>query len=108
MKIEEARELIEICQEYIDVYESYDPVTLKENAIKLYAEHQNVTIVTNTLNEMGFRKTGKLVAGKRAEVKFLSNDITKIIDSDIEPDDLLHPIVKRYLNRNRRRKGVGM
>lgn len=106
MKIEEAKQLIKECQEYIRSYDDYEPNTMKQNAIKLYAEYENVSAVAAALNEKGYRMPGKLVAGKRGKVKLTSNDVTKMIDSDINSDDLLHPIVKKALNQNRRRKGI--
>lgn len=106
MKVDKAREIIEELQEYVSTYENYQPNNLKEKAIKLYAEHENISKITGIINEKGYRKEGKLVAGKRRQVKYMSNDITEMIDSDVDPDDELHDIVKKALNRNRRRKGI--
>lgn len=106
MKIETAKKLIKEYQNYIDIYESYEPKNMKQMAIKLYAELNNVNKVANKLNELGYRKDGKLVAGKRAKVKLNSNDVTEIINSDVDDDDPLHPIVKKILNKNRKRKGI--
>lgn len=106
MKIDEARELIRDYEEYIKAYESYEVANLKQETIKLYAEMNNVSAIATELNEMGYRKPGKLVAGKRREVKFTSNDVTKLLDGDVDPDDQLHELVKKALNRNRRRKGI--
>ena len=106
MKIEKAKEVIQELQHYVDIYENYHPETIKQNAVKLYAELENVNEVAKTLNEMGYRKGGRIVAGKRRQVKLESNDITEILISDIDEGDLLHPIVKKALNRNRRRKGI--
>lgn len=106
MKIEKVKERIKELQEYVDAYESYVPVTMKEKAIKLYAESTNVSAVAKVLNEEGFRKEGKLVAGKRAQVKLTSNDVTEMLNSEVDADDLLHSIVKKILNQNRRRKGI--
>lgn len=58
-------------------------------------------VVANVLNEKGYRKEGKLVAGKKAEVKLGSNDVTAMLNCDIEDDDQLHPVVKKVLNKNR-------
>lgn len=106
MKIDRVKERIKELQHYVDVYEKYEPETVKEMAIKLYAELNNVNEVAKSLNEKGYRKEGKLVAGKRARVKLESNDVTKMLNSEIEDGDQLHPIVKKVLNRNRRRKGI--
>lgn len=106
MKIETAKKLIKEYQNYIDIYESYEPKNMKQMAIKLYAELNNVNKVANKLNELGYRKDGKLVAGKRAKVKLNSNDVTEIINSDVDDDDPLHLIVKKILNKNRKRKGI--
>lgn len=106
MKIEEAKELIKKCEEYLHAYENYEVNNLKQEAIKLYAELNNVNAIAGILNEKGYRKPGKLVAGKRRDVKLNSNDVTKLLDSDIDPDDKLHEIVKKTLRRNRKIKGV--
>ena len=106
MKIDKVKERIKELQHYVDVYDKYEPKTVKQMAVKLYAELNNVNAVARLLNEKGYRKEGKLVAGKRAQVKLNSNDVTEMLNEDIEDDDLLHPIVKKVLNRNRRRKGI--
>lgn len=106
MKIDNVKVRIKELQEYVDAYESYVPANLKQMAIKLYAESNNVSAVARTLNEKGYRKEGKLVAGKRAQVKLLSNDVTEMLVSDVEPGDQLHDKVKKVLNQNRRRKGI--
>jgi len=106
VKIEDAKERIKELQHYVNVYEDYEPQNVKQMAVKLYAELNNVNQVATALNEKGYRKEGKLVAGKRAQVKFNSNDVTKMLISEVDNGDQLHPIVKRILNRNRRRKGI--
>lgn len=106
MKIEKVKERIKELQKYVDAYAIYEPVTMKQMAIKLYAELNNVSDVAKLLNEQGYRKEGKLVAGKRAQVKLDSNDITEMLISDVEDGDVLHGIVKKVLNQNRRRKGI--
>ena len=106
MKIETAKERIKLMQDYVDAYESYNPLTMKQKAIKLYAELNNVSEVAKLLNEEGYRKEGRLVAGKRAQVKLNSNDVTELLISDIDPGDKLHEQVKKILNQNRRRKGI--
>lgn len=106
MKIDDARNLIDELKEYVDAYEGYDPQGVKQMAIKLYAELNNVNAVANLLNEKGYRKDGKLVAGKRAQVKLNSNDVTKMLNSEVLEDDRLHSIVLKTLNKNRKRKGI--
>lgn len=106
MKIEDVKRRIEEYQIYIDEYEKYQPDNMKEMAIKLYAELNSVNGVAKILNEKGYRKEGKLVAGKRAQVRLESNDVTEIINSKVEDGDQLHDIVKSILKRNRRRKGI--
>lgn len=106
MKIEDAKERIKELQHYVNVYEDYEPQNVKQMAVKLYAELNNVNKVANKLNELGYRKDGKLVAGKRAKVKLNSNDVTKMILSEVEQEDQLHLIVKKILNKNRKRKGI--
>lgn len=106
VKIEDAKERIKELQHYVNVYEDYEPQNVKQMAVKLYAELNNVNQVATALNEKGYRKEGKLVAGKRAQVKLNSNDVTKMLISEVDNGDQLHPIVKRILNRNRRRKGI--
>lgn len=106
MKIEQAKKQIEELKKYVHVYENYQPNNMKQMAVKLYAEFNNVSEVANVLNEKGYRKEGKLVAGKRSQVKLNSNDVTKLINSEIDEGDQLHPIIKGISNRNRRRQGI--
>ncbi len=106
MKIEQVKKRIIELQEYVAAYEQYEPKCMKQMAVLLYAELSNVQSVANALNEKGYRKEGKLVAGKRAQVKIISNDVTEILNSKVKDGDLLHPLVKKILNRNRKRKGI--
>lgn len=106
MKIEKVKERIKELQEYVDAYDNYEPMDMKQTAIKLYAELNNVSSVARLLNEKGYRKEGRLVAGKRAQVKLNSNDVTEMLVSEVDPDDDLHGKVKKVLNLNRRRKGI--
>jgi len=106
MQIEKVEKRIGELQEYIDTYEIYQPVNMKEIAIRLYTEINNVNEVTNALNEKGYRKEGKLVAGKRIQVNLGINDVTAMLNCNIEDGDQLHPIVKKVLNKNKRRKGI--
>lgn len=106
MKIEKARERIKHLQEYVDSYDQYQPKGMKEMAIKLYAELNNVSEVAKLLNDEGYRKEGKLVAGKRGQVKLISNDITDIINGEVAEEDHLHSEIKRILKQNRKRKGI--
>lgn len=106
MKVEKVKKRIKELQEYVDAYESYVPIGVKQMAVKLYAGSNNVSAVAKALNEGGFRKEGKLVAGKRAQVKLTSNDVTEMLNSEVDADDLLHSMVKKVLNQNRRRKGI--
>ncbi|WP_036689385.1 hypothetical protein [Paucisalibacillus globulus] len=103
MRIDKAKELIITLQEYVSVYEGYKPTNIKQEAIKLYAELENVGKVAKELNEKGYRKDGRPVAGKVRKVKLESNDVTEIIDSNIDDGDTLHEIVKKALKRNRRK-----
>jgi hypothetical protein len=106
VKIDKARELIKECQEYITVYESYEPKNVKQVAVKLYAELENVSKVAKTLNDKGYRKDGKPVAGRISQVKLDSNDVTRILMSEPDEGDQLHMFVRKALKRNRRRKGI--
>lgn len=106
MKIEKAKERIKELQSYVEAYEKYEPKDMKEVAVKLYAEMNNVQEVASALNEAGYRKEGKLVAGKRAQVKIISNDVTDMLNGEVKEGDLLHSMVKRILNQNRKRKGI--
>jgi cell fate (sporulation/competence/biofilm development) regulator YlbF (YheA/YmcA/DUF963 family) len=103
VRIDKAKELIITLQEYVSVYESYKPTNIKQEAIKLYAELQNVNKVAKELNEKGYRKDGRLVAGKVKKVKIESNDVTAILIGTIDDGDKLHEILKKAINKNRKR-----
>lgn len=106
MKIDVARKRIVEYQEYVDAYENYHPANVTEEAVKLYAAYGNVKQVATELNELGYRKDGKLVAGQRMQVKLISNDVTGLLNGEIKAGDQLHGMVKKALNKNRRRKGI--
>ena len=106
MKIEKVRERIKELQAFVDAYEGYEPKNKKEHAVKLYAETTNVQAVAAALNELGYRKEGKLVAGKQAQVKIISNDVTDMLNEEVGEGDQLHPFVQKILNQNRKRKGI--
>lgn len=106
MKIKQAKERIEFLQGYVDAYNAYEPQSMIEHAVKMYAELNNVQSVADALNAMGFRKEGKEVAGKRAQVKLISNDVTDMLTGEVGEGDRLHEVVKSILKKNRRRKGI--
>lgn len=106
MKVEDAKKRIKEYQKYVNAYENYVPESITQMAVKLYAELNNVGAVAERLNELGYRKEGRLVAGKRREVKLYSNDVTALLISEPAADDEFHPMIIRILNKNRRRKGI--
>lgn len=105
MKIEMTREKIKEMQKYVEAYDKYEPEDMFQWAVKLYAEINNVNQVAVKLNEMGFRIEGKLVAGKRKQIKLSSNDVTELLNRK-EDEGLLHREVKKILKLNRKRKGI--
>lgn len=92
MNIDEARNRIQELENYIQLVEHYKPITMEQEAIKLYALYENVTNVTKELNEKGYR------VGNR---KLLTTDISKILKS--RPTDDLHEVVHKMVQRNRGR-----
>ena len=108
IKISEAKEQIERLQLYVSVYEEYEAATMKRIAVKKYAELSNVSKVTSHLNEEGYRKQGRIVAGKTKEVKLETNDVTDILNGPVDEGDQLHELVKKILRQNRKRKGVSV
>lgn len=103
MKVDKAKKLIKELEDYVEAYENYYPKNKKQEAIKLYAELENVGIVAKMLNEKGYRKDGRPVAGKVRKVKLDSNDVTELLTGEVEESDKLHKIVKKTLKKNRRR-----
>lgn len=108
MKISEAKEQTERLQLYISNYEEYEATTMKQIAVKMYAELNNIRKVTSHLNELGYRKKGRVVAGKTKEVKLETNDVTDILNGPVDEGDQLHELVKKILRQNRKRKGVSV
>lgn len=108
MKISEAKEQIERLQLYVSAYEEYEATTMKQIAVKTYAELNNVSKVTSRLNDLGYRKQGRVVAGKTKEVKLETNDVTDILNGPVDEGDQLHELVKKILRQNRKRKGVSV
>ncbi|MFD2628800.1 hypothetical protein [Oceanobacillus kapialis] len=103
MKVEKAKDLIEELNRYVSAYENYHPQNVKQEAIKLYAELENVGKVAKQLNKKGYTKDGKQVAGKVRQVKLDSNDVTQLLKQGPEDNDQLHIIVKKALSKNRQR-----
>lgn len=108
MKVSEATEQIERLQLYVSAYEGYEATTMKQIAVKTYAELNNVSKVTSHLNDLGYRKQGRVVAGKTKEVKLETNDVTDILNGPVDEGDQLHELVKKILRQNRKRKGVSV
>jgi hypothetical protein len=101
LKIEKVRKLVEEYQEYINLYENYQPQNMQQEAIKLYAELGTVDKVAKELNTRGFRKPGR----KGELIKLESNDVTEMIIK--KPDnDPFHEAVRKTLNRNRGKRGL--
>lgn len=98
MKVSEAKKRIEEYQEYLQLYNDYQPHDLQQHAIKLYAELEHVSKVAHELNNMGFRVPGRK---EGSQVKITSNDVTDLIDKKPSSRDKLHTIVRKHLNKNR-------
>ncbi|MEG0258289.1 MAG: hypothetical protein RR651_00305 [Lysinibacillus sp.] len=82
-------------QTYIDLIESYSPKNFTEHVIQLYVQLGNIKVTASVLNDEGYQVANRSMAGK---------DVTKIILSEPDPNDLLHQEVKRlYIQRNTRR-----
>lgn len=103
MRVEKARDLIKDLKKYVVAYENYHPQNVKQEAIKLYAELESVAKVAKELNARGYRKDGKPVAGMVRQIKLESNDVTKMLSNEIDENDKLHAIVKKSLNKKKRR-----
>lgn len=80
-------------QEYIiQLIESYTPTTLEQKIIYEYAIEGSVTDVAAKINAEGFR------IGER---KYISNDITAVINQKPVIDEL-HEIVKKAFEHNKK------
>lgn len=98
MKISEAKKRIKEYQEYIQLHKDYKPNDIKGHAIKLYAELGHVGKVAEKLNQMGYRMPGRK---EGSQVKLTSNDVTAMLDTKPDPEDKLHPIIRKAMNKNR-------
>lgn len=92
MKIEEAKERIKELERYIELVEKYEPITMEQEAIKLYVLLENVTKVTKKLNEKGYKIENR---------KLVTTDVSKILKT--KPTDELHELAHKMFRKNRRR-----
>lgn len=97
MTIDEAKKRIQELEDYIELIENYQADTIQKEAIKLYVQLENVSMVADELNEKGYRM------GQR---KVISKDVSEIIRN--KPIDELHSLAKKMFSGNRRRSnGIG-
>ncbi|MEK5173216.1 hypothetical protein NST63_08485 [Heyndrickxia sp. FSL W8-0496] len=91
LEITKAEEYIIKLKEFIELVETYEADTFEKLVIKNYAIIGSVAKVANKLNEEGYRhESGR---------KYISNDITEIIQSKPTIDEL-HSLVKDIQKKN--------
>ena len=91
--IETLQKQIEENQHYISLIESYKPQTFVQHVIHKYAHEGNLIRTAENLNQLGHQIDGR---------KIEKQDISTIIQSRPDPDDLLHKEVRRlYLKKIR-------
>ena len=82
--VDKAKAEIEKLQHFVDLAESYEPITLEEMAIHQYAYLGSVKKVAEKLNGLGCN-----IEGRKVE----SSDISSIIKR--RPKDELHSFIKK-------------
>ena len=93
--IETLQKQINQSYRYISLIENYKPKTFKQHVIHEYAYEDNLIRTAENLNQLGHRIDGR---------KIEKQDISAIIQSWPDPDDLLHKEVRRlYLKKTRNR-----
>ena len=91
--IETLQKQIEENQHYISLIENYKPQTLTQHVIHKYTHEGSLIRTAENLNRLGHR-----IDGRRIE----SQDISAIIQSQPDPDDILHKHIRRlYLRKIR-------
>ena len=93
--IETLQKQIEQTQQYIALIENYNPQTFTQHVINEYAHEGNLIRTEENLNQLGHKIDGRNIE---------KQDISAIIQSRPNPDDLLHKEVRRlYLKKIRSR-----
>lgn len=77
-------------QRYISLTENYTPETFTQHVIHQYAQEGNIVRTAENLNRLGLTLGGR---------KIEPQDISSIIHSLPDPDDLLHKEVRRLYMR---------
>ena len=91
--IETLQKQIEQTQQYIVLIENYNPQTFTQHVIHEYAHEGNLIRTAENLNQFGHQIDGR---------KIEKQDISAIIQSRPDPNDLLHKEVRRlYLKKIR-------
>ncbi|WP_315795281.1 hypothetical protein [Paenibacillus sp. BIC5C1] len=91
--IAELQNEIKLQEHAIKVIGTYSPNTLEEKILHLYSIEGSVKIVADQINAEGHR------IGER---KYITNDITAVIESKPVKDEL-HEIVKKAFNQNKKK-----
>ena len=91
--IETLQKQIEQIKQYIALIENYNPQTFTQHVIHEYALDRNLKRTAENLNQLGLQIDGRSIESK---------DISAIIKSLPDPNDLLHKEVRRlYLKKVR-------
>lgn len=75
---------------YIRLIEEYEPKTLTQHAIYIYAREGNLTRTAEKLNQMKLHNDKQPLEGKDIKAMLLSKPV---------PDDLLHKEIRRLYKR---------
>lgn len=83
--LDQAKKDLQVLQEYVQLIEDYKPQDFFQKVIYLYALEGNIAMVASILNNQGYSLDGR---------ELEPNDISKIITSKPQKDDLLHKRIR--------------
>lgn len=89
----QARKDMQVFQDYIDLIEQYNPNNVTQHVIHQYVQEGSIVRTAEALNRLGLSLDGD---------KIEPQDVSSIIHSLPDPDDLLHKEVRRlYMKKIR-------
>lgn len=101
MRIDEVKIIIDNLQQYLDLYNSYEPNgDLIKQTYKYYAEIGNTAKVTEKLNDEGFRLTSAIKTPTELR-KIKVEDVSEMLRR--QPEDEFQKLVRNVFQANYRK-----
>jgi len=92
MDIEEAKIRIKYYEDFINMFQNYEPQTMEQWVYKLYVQLESVSKVVEELNKMGYRHENR---------KLVTTDITPLLTC--KQTDPMHELANKMFKANKKR-----